>query len=163
MADDNVFDTLAPAITAADFGDLERVIGRSLPDAFKRHYLRYNGGAPTDTLVPGDAVWEPTEVAMFYSIKHPLPGQDGGSEMLAHLLAMRAKQVIPDDLLPFAWDPGGNFFVLDLRDNSVAYYATDLFDPALGAADNFSKARRTVAASFAQFLDSLEPNPDASW
>jgi cell wall assembly regulator SMI1 len=163
MANDTCFDTSAPAIAMADFDALEQALGRPLPEAFKQHYLRYNGGAPSDTQVPGDSVWEPTEVAMFNSIKFPLPGQGASSEMLHHYQAMVAKQLIPDVVLPFAWDPGGNLFVLDLRTASVAYYPTDMFDPALDAAGNFAKAQRTVATSFEQFLHNLEPNPDANW
>lgn len=163
MADSNVFNTVAPAISMADFGDLEQALGHLLPESFKQHYIRYNGGAPADTQVPGDDAWEPTDVAMFYSIKHPLPGQDSTSEMLNHFQAMRAKRVIPDFFLPFAWDPGGNFFGLDLRDEAVAYYATDVLDPALSEAKNYRKAQRHVARSFEHFLEILEPNPDAIW
>jgi len=76
MAEDNIFHSVGPAISPADFDDVEREIRQPLPNTFKQHYLRFNGGAPTNTEVPGDAVWEPTEVAMFYTIKHPLPGQD---------------------------------------------------------------------------------------
>lgn len=163
MANDTDFDTLAPAIAMADFEALEQALGRPLPAAFKQHYLRYNGGAPSDTQVPGDDAWEPTEVALFNSVKYPLPGQGASSEILHHYQAMLAKHVIPDFVLPFAWDPGGNLFVLNLRDATVAYYPTDMFDPALDAAGNFAKAMRTVATSFEQFLDNLEPNPDANW
>lgn len=163
MANKNPFSTVAPAISMADFGDLERAVGRLLPESFKQHYVRYNGGAPTDTQVPGDDDWEPTDVAMFYSIKHPLPGQDESSEMLNHFQAMRSKKVIPDFFLPFAWDPGGNFFGLDLRDGAVAYSATDVFDPALNEAENYKNSQRRVAKSFEHFLEILQPNPDASW
>ena len=163
MADDNVFDTVAPALSNADFAPLERALGQILPEPFKQHYLRYNGGAPTDTEVPGDDVWEPTEVAMFFSIKHFLPGLDAKSEMLEHFQTMRAKNIIPDYFLPFAWDPGGNFFGLDLRDGTVAYFPTDLFDPSLSEVENYTKAKRTVAKSFEHFLQILEPNPDANW
>jgi hypothetical protein len=163
MAKNNVFDTVAAAISLADFGDIERATGHPLPDAFNHHYLQFNGGAPADTQVPGDATWEPTEVAMFYSIKYPLPGLDLRSEMLQHFSAMRAKKVIPDYFLPFAWDPGGNFFGLDLRDGTVAYYPVDMWDPTLDEAQNYKKAARTVASSFETFLENLEPNPDANW
>ena len=66
MADANVFDTVAPALSIEDFVPLERALGCILSEPFKQHYLRYNGGAPTNTQVPGDDVWEPTEVAMFF-------------------------------------------------------------------------------------------------
>lgn len=163
MAEENIFDTVAPAISSTDLDDLERALGHDLPDAFKQHYLRYNGGAPTNTQVPGDAKWEPAEVAMFFSVRYPLPGQDSRSEILAHFEAMRQKKVIPDYFLPFAWDPGGNFFGLDLHDETVAYYATDLLDPSLDETENYRKARRTVADSFKDFLENLESNPDADW
>jgi cell wall assembly regulator SMI1 len=163
MASDDIFDTVAPAISLADFATLERVLGHVLPAAFKQHYLRYNGGAPTDTLVPGDDVWEPSEVAMFFSIGHPLPNLDSKSEILEHFQTMRKKKVIPDYFLPFAWDPGGNLFGIDLRDETVAYYPIDLFDQSLSETENYKKAHRMVADSFETFLESLEPNPDSNW
>ncbi|MEJ7807447.1 MAG: SMI1/KNR4 family protein [Telluria sp.] len=163
MADDKVFDSVAPALSASDFVPLERALAHKLPAKFKQHYLRSNGGAPTDTQVPGDDVWEPTEVAMFFSIKNRLPGLDAKSEMLVHFQAMRAKNIIPDYFLPFAWDPGGNFFGLDLRDGTVAYFATDLFDSGLNEDENYTKAKRTVAKSFEHLLQILEPHPDANW
>ena len=85
------------------------------------------------------------------------------SEILEHFQALRAKKVIPDYFLPFAWDPGGNFFGLNLRDGTVAYYPIDMWDPTLDEAQNYKKAARTVASSFENFLENLEPNPDANW
>ena len=163
MADENVFDTVAPMLSISDIAPLERALGHTLPEPFKQHYLRYNGGSPSYTQVPGDDVWEPTEVAMFFSIKYPLPGLNAKSEMLEHFQAMRAKNIIPDYFLPFSWDPGGNFFGLDLLDGTVAYLATDLFDPGLSEVENYTHAKRTVAKSFEYFLQILEPNPDANW
>ena len=163
MAGDNAFDAVAQVLSISDFGPLERALGHILPTPFKRHYVRYNGGAPSDTQVPGDDIWEPTEVAMFFSIKYPLPGLDAKSEMFEHFQAMRLRNLIPDYFLPFAWDPGGNFFGLDLRDGTVAYFATDLFDPGLSDVENFTKAKRNVARSFEHFLQILKPNLDANW
>ena len=163
MRKNQVFETVAPAISAADVDAVERAIGQTLPAAFKRHYLRFNGGVPADSQVPGDATWEPAEIAMFFSIKHPLPGQDSTSELLRHFLDMRAKKVVPRYFLPFAWDPGGHFFGLDLRDGTVAYYPTDTWDAGLSESQNYQQAARTVASSFEAFLDNLEPNPDAIW
>ena len=163
MADATVFDTVAPALSIADFVPLERALGGILSVPFKQHYLRYNGGAPTNTQVPGDDVWEPTEVAMFFSIKHTLPGLNASSEMLEHFQTMRSRNIIPDYFLPFSWDPGGNFFGLDLLDGTVAYLATDLFDPGLSEVENCTEAKRTVAKSFEHFAQILQPNPGANW
>ena len=83
--------------------------------------------------------------------------------MFEHFKAMRAKNVIPDFFLPFAWDPGGNFFGLDLHDGTVAYFATDMYDPTFSEVENYNKGKRTVARSFENFLQILEPNPDTNW
>lgn len=79
MEDQNVFDSVAPALSISDFAPLEKAVGLVLPGPFKQHYLRYNGGSPTDTQVQGDDAWEPTDVAMFFSIKYPLPKQGAES------------------------------------------------------------------------------------
>lgn len=36
MADDNVFDSPAPALSMSDFAPLEKVVGHVLPESFKR-------------------------------------------------------------------------------------------------------------------------------
>jgi hypothetical protein len=60
--------------------------------------------------------------------------------------------------LPFAFDPGGNFFCLDLHEGSVHFYATDAFDPSQSVAENFLKAQRRLADSFGIFMGNLIPN-----
>ena len=153
MALGNSFDMTAAAICITDFVELERAIGRPLPSSFKQHYLHFNGGAPFASQVPGNDGVESLDVAMFSPIKHALLG-DAALELLRHYQIMRAKRVIPNYFLPFAWDPGENFFGLDLRDDTVVYYEPSLFSPAV--AGNYMRAQRHIAKSFEYFLEILE-------
>lgn len=76
-------------------------------------------------------------------------------------VSMTKKNIIQKDALPFAIDPGNNFFCLDLKDGSVFYHANDVFDPALGITENQKKAQRKLTDSFSEFIDSLVSEDDA--
>lgn len=143
-----------------DLDACETVLRHKLPGEFRQHYLKYNGGVPEDSLIPGNEEWEPLEIAGFYPIRHKRSAAGSQSSLLIeHYHLMCAKDVIPDHLLPFAYDPGGNFFCLDLHDSSVLFYATDGFDPAQSVAENFIKAQKRLADSFRIFMDDLTHNP----
>jgi hypothetical protein len=146
----NLFHGCSQPIEETELDVCEAVLAHRLPGEFRQHYLKNNGGVPEDGLFRGTGEWEPLEVAGFY----PIP------ILAEHYHAMCAKRVIPDRMLPFAYDPGGNFFCLDLHEGSVRFYATDGFDPALSVAENFAKAQRRLAGSFKTFMGELTHNPE---
>jgi cell wall assembly regulator SMI1 len=157
----NQFHGCSQPIGSADLDACETVLKNKLPSEFRQHYLKYNGGIPEDNLFPGNGEWEPLEVTGFYPIKHKKSVADSESSLLIeHYHLMLGKDVIPDRMLPFACDPGGNFFCLDLHDGSVHFYATDGFDPTLSVAENFVKAQRRLAGSFESFMDDLTHNAE---
>lgn len=157
----NPFRGCSAPIDNAALDASEAALEKKLPIPFRQHYLKYNGGIPEDNLFPGNEAWEPLEAAGFYPIKKNRNAANSQNSLLVdHYHFMRSKEVIPENLLPFAHDPGGNFFCLDLADGSVNFYATDGFDPDLSAAENFDKARRRLAGSFDSFMDQLTHNTD---
>lgn len=157
----NPFHGCSQPIENTDLDACETVLTHKLPAEFRQHYLKCNGGIPEDNLFPGNDEWEPLEVTGFYPIKNKKSATDSQSSLLVeHYHLMRAKEVIPDRMLPFAFDPGGNFFCLDLHDGSVHFYATDGFDPTLSVVENFIKAQRRLASSFQIFMGDLTHNPE---
>jgi hypothetical protein len=155
----NRFHGCSQPIGDADLDACEALLGRKLPDDFRQHYLRYNGGIPAKALFPANCDWEALEVAGYYPIRR----KQGTTEpqfslLIEHYHLMCTKKVIPVSILPFAFDPGGNFFCLDLHEGSVHFYATDAFDPSQSVAENFLKAQRRLADSFGIFMGNLIPN-----
>ena len=69
---------------------------------------------------------------------------------------MVQRNVIPQTILPFAIDDGGNFVCLDLVDGCVCFYATDAYDPDLTTAQNHLNSYRWLANSFPEFLSGLK-------
>lgn len=68
---------------------------------------------------------------------------------------MISRQVIPNSLIPFGNDWGGNFFCINKNDDSVVFYAVDAFDDELSLEDNHNNLQRKLAPTFEEFITSL--------
>jgi hypothetical protein len=118
-------------IVDAEFRQFEALFRRSLPDAFRLHYLRDNGGAPLEDDVEAGRWGLP--VHGFNPIKYGTltietlvedygditPGDDD--------VGMWAKSTF----VPFAYDAGGHPIFMSLRDSDYGYIY--LYDPDNGA------------------------------
>lgn len=157
---DNVFFDCEKNIAIKDIDEIECELGIKLPEDFKSHYLKYNGGTPTHTFTPTTDEWESDQVTAFIPIKYCAAEDDSVDvTLLGVFKRMRDKDVIPKKLLPFARDLGGNFFCLNMLDCSVSFFATDAFDPDLSMNDNHKKVERKIANSFGEFVNTLEDEP----
>lgn len=152
----NEFMNCAAKINASDFDNVEKELGYKLPIEFREHYLANNGGNPTDTLFLRDDDEENFEVVGFYPIKYnTLAYETKDSLLVEHYEAMLSRDVIPVNLLPFAHDPGGNFFCINMENGSVVFYATDAFDPSASAQENHLAAQIELTNSFDMFMQHL--------
>lgn len=151
---ENTFSGSNPAITAADVDHLESVIGKKLPAPFRNHYLKYNGGTPERTYWQADDFEEPVEVSVF----KPIVG--GESTVLSTYQLMLKKKVLPEHLLPFANDWGGNFFCLNLDTGAVSYFTTDTFDSDLTPEENHAQSETPVCSNFLRFVQGLIDEED---
>lgn len=141
----NKFTDTLKKIKAEDVAKLEGSLSKKLPESFIGHYLKYNGGVPDLDWVPGSGEFEPTIVQEFYSIYADGIPDDLKSDCLyEHYLKMVEMKVIERNLLPFAVDPGGNFYALNLDNGSIYYCVTE------GA-----KQVRLLFDDFSSFLSSL--------
>jgi cell wall assembly regulator SMI1 len=146
-----------PKVASSDLESLENEIGHTLPESFKVFYLTHNGGvADRDWWDSGDE-YEPIRVKKFKAVAASGALDAAETKYLNGCFAvMVSKKVIPNTLLPFAIDDGGNFFCLDLTDGNVCFYATDSFDSDSSFAANHAKAYRWLASSFAAFVEGLK-------
>jgi cell wall assembly regulator SMI1 len=145
-----------------DFDEIEFSVNNRLPESFKSHYLKWNGGMPSMDWFPAQTDFEPIWIHEFLHIqgKQANPSRDGSSVQSVYAVAM-AKGLVPKNMLPFAIDPGGNFFCLDVADGSVSYWLNDVWDATLSVDANRVKAQRVLSDSFDDFLKALVSEDDA--
>ncbi|MGS0897313.1 SMI1/KNR4 family protein [Burkholderia stagnalis] len=152
----NEFMNCAAKINESDFDKVEKELGFKLPVVFRDHYLANNGGNPSDTFfICGDGE-ENFEVVGFYPIKYNTSAYETKDSLLVeHYEAMLGRGVIPVNLLPFAHDPGGNFFCINMKSGTVVFYAIDAFDPSASPQENHLENQAELTNSFDIFMQHL--------
>lgn len=103
------------SITHDDFLDVEKLAGGVLPFSFKTLYLSANGGFPAATEVKGEEC--------VFSINGFNPIRFGGLPIEKLMQAFYGQNRKLRGYVPFAYDDGGNSFMLSLNreDSGVVY------------------------------------------
>ena len=122
-------------IKSEDLVAFQELFKLSLPEAYKKHILEFNGGSPEKSYFKG------VNIAYFNPIKF---GNDPLEDNIKDL-----KDVLPDGYLPFAYDPGGNQICLDL--NEDGNYGKVYYVPM----DMGEIKPEFLADSFEEFLNGL--------
>ncbi|SDI61543.1 SMI1/KNR4 family protein [Chryseobacterium jejuense] len=128
-------------ITNTELETFEQEIGLTLPESYKKHILKYNGGTPEEKDCFDEKV-----IAHFYPIKYGKYPLEKSYKTL--------KDSLPQDFLNFAYDEGGNPFCLNLKsgkDYGKVYFC---------ALDEGDVEAELLADSFKEFMDGLEEDPD---
>jgi len=138
-----IFSNCGANLSLEDIGDIQQQLDLVLPEELVNHYLIHNGGIPSNSfwiLEDGCSLW----VKKFLPIKFPV-----GTERTLEdsYLLMVAKNVMPNGLMPFAIDHGGNYFCIDTS-GEVYFYAVDGWDEALNNEQNHEKAKKQVRRIF---------------
>lgn len=115
-------------LTAREINDFESIFQDSIPDSFKEHYLRVNGGFVSESDIEAELWGLP--VNGFNPIKY--------GQVTIERLIEDIYEIKPDDaqygvweynsFVPFAYDFGGNIIFISLRDNDfgeVYLHASD--------------------------------------
>lgn len=125
-------------ISAADFDPIELRFAAKLPKAFKDFYLANNGGYPQGNRIRGDK--------FVYSINGFTPIKHGKLPM--EKLTKDYAESFPELIgyLPFAYDDGGNGFVLSLRRDDHGRIYLWLYD---------ERRLEPVCSSFEAFLAAI--------
>lgn len=119
-------------ITEQEFIDLEEIIKCKLPVAMKTLYLKYNGGQPNRLYVYDKNYGFPfNSFLSINEIKEELTWLDQSNI---------PNGFTPNNILPFAYDPGCGQFVLSLRKNDfgkVYFYILEEKAEIYGEWENF--------------------------
>lgn len=103
-----------------DLIEIEIKYNFKFPKEFRKHYLLYNGGE-LEKYIFIDEDTEEFIVQQFIPIKY----NEKGTRVLESILDnLRLGRIIPEWLIPFADEPGGDLYCFSLRelDNGVIYY-----------------------------------------
>ncbi|MEL7937806.1 SMI1/KNR4 family protein [Pseudomonas delhiensis] len=145
-----------PSISLPDIELLEKIVNHSLPEDFKQFYLTHNGGIPDRDWWDSDDNYDPVRVKRFKIIARTNEAYSNDTKYLDALYTTMTKKVVPETLLPFAIDDGGNFFCLDLTENNICLYAIDSFDNNISPESNHANAYRWLTGSFENFINNLK-------
>ena len=131
------FEQTEEQITGFDISEFEKTNEINLPKDFVQHYLNYNGGYPPYEYVKG--VKNIFTINGFNSIKY-------GSLPIEQLIADYKKSgIIFEKKIPFAFDNGGNIFLISENGQVLIIEAEFLEDK------NFI----LVSETFTDFLNSF--------
>ncbi|UZT97377.1 SMI1/KNR4 family protein [Chryseobacterium fluminis] len=98
------FEQTEKQLTELEISEFEKTNGINLPEDFIQHYLNYNGGYPPYEYVKG--VRNIFTINGFNSLKY-------GSLPIEQIIAdYRKSGIIFEKKIPFAYDNGGNVFVI---------------------------------------------------
>lgn len=150
-----------PAIDADALDAFERELGASLPDDYRAHLLRYNGGRPEPAHF--DVVWpshaDPAVRRWQIGGVHYFFPYEGSAEQVDLIRSASAyRDIVPSDTLMIATDQGANPILLGLAGPNRGRVFFQL--PGFGEEDQSGPANAwdnvaEVAPSFAAFLDGL--------
>jgi hypothetical protein len=135
----------APAASADELREVESRFGFTFPAEMHDFFCRINGGVPKrPRFRSGKHEYVLNE---FFPIKHGGPGLN----LEDNLEAVRRSGVFPTHLIPFACDPGGDFFCFSSRpedEGGIFLYRNDYFDDP-------QKAVRRIFINFEQLIAAL--------
>jgi hypothetical protein len=147
-------DPRGPSIGESDVAELERQIGHSLPDDYRRFLLEVNGGR----LASKNTVHTDGVVNVLLSL-----GNEGDpvADLLTGVTQMRQLLASPD-LLPIGWDDGGGPILLALAgEHRGEVWLEDTNDPPEDENRRVEwferRDMKKLADSFEEFMRSLKP------
>ena len=135
-----------------DLACIEQKFHMKIPAAVRDHYLTYNGGYPKNSVFT-DKTGNTYNVGWFI----PISGRKGRS-VGKILTLLREDDAIPEWLIPFADEAGGNLFCFSVReaDCGAVYYYNHEFEYG----ENPEEHVTFLAESITTFINSLVENED---
>ena len=145
-----------------DFNDVEKNLEVSFPASFKSHYFKWNGGTPTLSCFVNDNIdYDYIEIRDFIPMKYSKQFEDDPDFTLEGRAINEWKlNELPINLIPFAFDWGGNYLCLEKNSWQIIYYVRDVWSENISREANFKKNSIIIAKSFDEFLNCLKENPD---
>ncbi len=148
--EENEFVETEQPITEAELDDVERTFHFTFPMQVRSHYLRYNGGSPTNYLFKKDDT--------VFVVHEFLPVKYGKHLFETSFRNLKVEaEILPKHLVPFALDPGGDYYCFSVRDKdagSIWIYRGEYSDEP-------ERAVQFIAKSLNEFVESMVADEDA--
>lgn len=138
-------------LTVDEIDRIEKSLNLRFPVALKSHYLKFNGGSPKNCIFTKSG--EEFVVQEFFPMCFG-PKPDRLESIVADLVIARA--IIPPMLMPFADDPGGDYFCIGVDEKSAGKIYMFCNDYSHDAA----RAIRYLSKSLDDFLSDLSPDEE---
>lgn len=137
------------ALTPQDIAQVEAQIGCELPAQLRAFYLQHNGGhCQTNLFMAEDEG---------YKINEFLPLKYGRNTLEStYLGAFLDNPLMPQNLVPFAGDAGGDYFCFatdDVQAGAIIFFESEYYDEP-------ERALVFLAPSFSAFVAQLIVDPD---
>lgn len=151
------FSESGKSVTEKDIAALEQRLGISLPDEYRQFILTWNGGQPEPNAFPIQDNPRDTHGLLdrFFSIDV----EDTDYDIVDNAEVFRDR--VPADLLPIAFDPGGNLICVAVsgKNKGKIYFwdHNDEFPP--GKVPDYHNVY-FVANSFSELIDNLSELPE---
>ena len=153
-----MFQRVSKPLMLEDITQVELDLGILIPNEVKIHYLQHNGGLPDPNtwIIDEDfGIWH--SVSTFFPMRYPSDFSTGITIESVYKQGQE-KDFLLRDLVPFANDPGGNFFCFD-PNGQVYFYSMDDWDQNLSKDENKLKSKRFLTNSFSAFVEGLTSEP----
>lgn len=143
----------SPQVSLRDIQDVERRFGFEFPAALRDLYLHNNGGRPDRDRVYNDGGMYIVDTV--FGIKSAARG----NSLEFHIQSVKVDQpLLPEFLVPFGMNPGGDYFCFSTRDcdkGEIFIFRMDFYkDPDRGTV--------RLASSPEEFLKMLTKKPGAT-
>lgn len=141
-----------------DFKMVEHELEVKLPNDFVEFYKLHNGGNPEQTVLKDFyGKIDDIEIGDFMPIRYCRKFKDDPDFTLdGRVKGEWAENEVPQNLLPYAMDCGGNYICLGLDDGIIYYFNRFDWNDELSAEQNLSLNTTPIAPSFSCFIDNLQ-------
>ena len=146
----NKFNKISAQLSEEDIKSVEYEIGVNFPQEFIAHYLKYNGGIPTNACFYMEEYDSIAEISCFLPIKYNDNTQSFTIEE-SFINYTKEKNVISPHFIPFARDWGGNLFCINQENGNIFLILLDL-----GEVKENNGSIRFLSDSFGTFINALE-------
>jgi cell wall assembly regulator SMI1 len=159
--DENIFTDCEKNISKKEIALIEQDLGITLPNDFKNHYLRYNGGDPRKT------IWKnkdnsQLEVRDFTPLLYCKDfGDDPDFTANGRVKEEWHEKVLPPSLIAFAMDWEGNYFCIDHTNGHIFYFVRDEWNDTLSDEKNWEMNSYYLTDSIKNFVENLLLESDA--
>jgi cell wall assembly regulator SMI1 len=145
-----MFSGTSKELLMEDIQEIESKLKLTLPEQLVKHYLEFNGGIPDKSDFYSEEADMETSISTFL----PMMYDDGiNSTLEENYLYFQEREIVPENLMPFAIDWGGNQFCIDLENGQVFIVWLDLGEVN-------EDAIRFIANDFDEFINGLESEDD---